>query len=513
MPEYVVTINGQDFSITAESDDQVPEIAAIIEKTQFGTAGQQVQAQPQPPTVQPQQEQVPSSIASQLATGAGKSVVSTLTGLGTLAQKGLRQVIPGESKLADIIGLDLDVADAIPKKFREPSTTAESFGFGGGEIMQFLIPGLKAEKFATGVISLIKGRGLSRVVDAGARMLARFGIEGSTAAGVSVAQTGGDKNAALITGAVGGAFPIIFRLGRGFLSKTAKFFKEGGEKIQTTIIRPGPKDTAGGFKISHVQKHKLGGTLEQTESKLNKTLSEKSEKMFGMIKETDQPVDMSSVFSDVEDKIFAGRGKLLSKFEMKDEALSKMFDKFIDIADDVTEGTGLISAENAQLWKQAAGHQGAWLHGTREVEQEAAERLYNALYISLKEHIEKVAPSGLKEINKEISELLSIKQAIMRRLPVEARNNVIPLSQLIPAVGAASARRFTPLAISAAAGISKSGKFANLLVNSEKRILQLEKRLGRGPERAGRVTTAGLATLPSVPPGQSQGLNLEEQLQ
>lgn len=74
----------------------------------------------------------------------------------------------------------------------------------------------------------------------------------------------------------------------------------------------------------------------------------------------------------------------------------------------------------------------------------------------------------MAELNKQISELIPISNASLRRLPIEQRNNVISLTDSIGLYGA----MFDPkaLVLIGANRLSKSGKFGNFLVNVSERI-------------------------------------------
>ena len=79
----------------------------------------------------------------------------------------------------------------------------------------------------------------------------------------------------------------------------------------------------------------------------------------------------------------------------------------------------------------------------------------------LKGNIEKAAPEGVREINQQLSELIPIQNAALRRLPVEQRNQAIGLTDSIGLFSAV----FDPraLLILGATKASKSGRVGNVL--------------------------------------------------
>jgi len=99
--------------------------------------------------------------------------------------------------------------------------------------------------------------------------------------------------------------------------------------------------------------------------------------------------------------------------------------------------TGKLSIPDAQVVKRATGGMGAWQYGSPDPESTAREAVYNAFYRNLKEAIEKASPPGVKEINAQMQELIPVMNALIRRIPVAARNNAMSLSDIISLSAAA----------------------------------------------------------------------------
>ena len=87
--------------------------------------------------------------------------------------------------------------------------------------------------------------------------------------------------------------------------------------------------------------------------------------------------------------------------------------------------------------------------------------IYTKFYRQLRQEIEKKAPEGIRSINKQISELIPISHAIIRRIPVAERNNVFSLTDIIS--GGLSFGNPKAVGLFIANRLTKSGQFAKLL--------------------------------------------------
>jgi hypothetical protein len=97
----------------------------------------------------------------------------------------------------------------------------------------------------------------------------------------------------------------------------------------------------------------------------------------------------------------------------------------------------------------------------------------------LKEQIETASPAGVQEINKQISELIPVMNAVVRRIPVEARQSPLTMTGMMT-LGFAT---FEPRALSLTALnlASKSGRVANALAKGGQKLT------GSAVNQAGRV--------------------------
>ena len=96
-------------------------------------------------------------------------------------------------------------------------------------------------------------------------------------------------------------------------------------------------------------------------------------------------------------------------------------------------GGPVRTVDNIQDVKRAVGLKGAWEYGKTSADG-GMEKVSNALYSELRGGIEKAVAKEsprLVQINKELGQLMPIEQAVIRRMPVEARNNPLSLTDLM----------------------------------------------------------------------------------
>lgn len=398
----------------------------------------------------PEQYTLPVPIPEQLFKGAAKGAGSTLFGIAKLGEKAV-----------NYFGGDIDLGEK--PEFLQPKTTAEKIGYGAEQIAEFLIPSskiAKAQEFAT---AGIKGAGiLSKLGRTGLKA----GIEAAASGGVAAAQAGEFGENAKTAAIVGGVFSLF----GSALGGAKELGKPLGEKIQTTVIRPQQADIKDGFNIENVTKYKVGGSLEEMVTKVHVKLNNLAKNLATILKGSRAKVDMNSV-------IVATKAELV-----KDKAITFGSNRAIKnqlqgLRREVREVLGAKSDKIVDLFtatqiKRGAGTKGAWSFGRLEPEADAVEKVYTTFYRVLKTGIEKASKkAGMKihNINKQISDLIPISNAALRRLPIEQRNNVISLTDGIGLF----ASMFDPkaLAILGASKLSRSGRFGQFLINlSQKKI-------------------------------------------
>lgn len=154
------------------------------------------------------------TIGSDVLRGIGKGAISTTVGLSSIAEKGIKAVLP--KKAEQFLGFsDTPIAQqVVPESYRKPLSTGESVGFGLEQVGELAIPVMP------------KGGGLLKNIVKG----------GSEMAGKTTLQTGGDIEATKNAAIVGGAFPIAGKA----LSPLAKAVQKMPETAWSSILKRTP---------------------------------------------------------------------------------------------------------------------------------------------------------------------------------------------------------------------------------------------------------------------------------
>lgn len=466
MPTYVVKApDGRTVRLTGPRPPDENTLREVFAKLPAAQSAQPAAAPPSAPQGQPPSTAdamlqgatmgLPADISRGIAQGVGKTAV----GIADLAATGLRQ-IPGVRNYVP----DESTFDAARAKL-EPQNTQQKIGQGVEQTLEFFAPAAALSKLK---IAAKTGKGF---LDA----LIGAGVEGTSAAAVSSAQQG-DTAEALQTGGTSAV------LGLG-AQGVAAAIKPLGQRVENSLIKASTRDVQDGFNVANVYKHKLGGTLSETYDKATDAIQKYSDELKSYLNISNQlgrKVNLLDEIAAVETEL---RNKSAKTFGQNSE-IRRAIDKLLDDPQFQKIGpNGEIDIVTANEIKQAVGGLGAWLHnpGGKVVgaDDRAMETVANALYGKLKTSIEKQAIGPISAVNKKLSEVIPIRQAIIRRIPVEQRGNVMNLGDLL----AFSSR---DLGLSLANRIFRSGRAANAMVSA-----------GEGAPAAGaavtRTTGAGLS--------------------
>jgi hypothetical protein len=379
----------------------------------------------------------------------GESVVKTATNIGNLATGGIDKFEKG-----------------LPENTVDVPALAGDYIKAGATVASAVVPNApgivgKAAQFgALGGVSGF-GEGLTK------------GKSGGQLAGEVV------KNAAVgaATGAAFGAAEKGF-VGLGnLLGKT-------GDKIQTSVIKPTAADIKDGFSLDTVNKYNLGGSLKTTFTKTESKLDDLSRQLNGKLKSSNASVDLNHAYEATVKRLMGNKLESFGANTQMEGAIGKLRDEIIAASGE----NGIVSIPEAQIIKRASGHFGAWSYGVPTPEATASQKVYNTFYNELKESIEKHSPEGVREINKEISKLIPVMNALIRRIPVAERNAALSLTDIISLTAATMEPRALSLSLINLA--SKSGAVgAALSKNAPKAGQAVAKGLG-GAERIVRTIQA-----------------------
>ena len=412
--------------------------------------------------------------------GAAKGLGSTVRTLGVTGQEILQQTA----------GRAVEAITGIPKEkmgagiyegekpeFLKPKGGVEKAGYYAEQIAEFLAPSGMIAKGQKALMGTVKGAG--KLAGLG-RLGIKAGTEALATGGIASIQAGEIDESAKIGAIFGAMFPVAGKTLRGFRQITGKGIQETGEKIARSIIRPTITDLKDvGLKMGtkketksaiskfmdNVFKHDLGGSLSETFIKANAKINNLTRQLAKKIKvKGEMQVDLKRIAEETQQQLVEKKAGAFGALGSTERAMSDLAEEIMKVSDN----TGMVNLIDAQLIKKGAGAKGAWAYGMMDREAKAIEKVYTKFYGNLKREIERIAPAGIKEINRQISEIIPILNATIRRMPVAERNNALSLTDIMGLYAAA----FDPkaLAIFGANKLSKSGKFANILYKAGKAL-------------------------------------------
>lgn len=301
---------------------------------------------------------------------------------------------------------------------------------GAGEILetQVPIPQLIGDIVAGGATAA--SAGLAAPASVVGKVGLGAGLGGTISGGRALSEGKEIEDIAKAAGtgaAIGGAIPLVGEAVKGF----GRLLRGTGDKIQVSVIKPTQADIKDGFSLDTIKKYDLGGSLTQSFSKTESKLDDLTAQLNSKI-EAGSPLNLQKVLQETASELTE---KKTSSFG-SNTSVAKALEQLKGEVDTIVDEQGLVPLTDAQVVKRAAGHMGAWQFGQRDPDSSARERVYNVFYTKIKEAIEKSSPEGVKEINKQISELIPVMNALIRRIPVAERSNVLGLGEIISLAGA-----------------------------------------------------------------------------
>lgn len=320
------------------------------------------------------------------------------------------------------------------------------------------------EAAGTGLLAM-SGGGLTAGVKSGVMAASEAAIPSLTrtlAAGATVGGVGGVSNAMqknesnkdIVKSGLAGA--TIGAATGGLAYGFGKLLENAGSKILNTVIKPSRADINDGFSMDTVKKYDLGGNLSTIYDKTEGKLNDLSKQLREKLADSDSSIDMANVYDYTVASLSKKQLQNFGHNTSIDTALEQLQNEVLNV-----NPSGELSIPDAQLVKQSAGRMGAWQFGVKDPAATARETVYNAFYKNLKIEIENKSPAGVKEINRQLGELIPVANAVLRRIPVEARNSALSLSDMVSLTGSI----IDPSAgiLSAISLAQKSGTAGNLI--------------------------------------------------
>ncbi len=395
--------------------------------------------------------------------GAGKELGSTAWALGNRLQ-GTNPAPPigpanGRAPLSQPI---IQMADKKPD-YLEPTNTGQKIGGALATMGEYAAPSAAAAK-----IPALANLGL-----AGQSVL-----QAALAGGVGTARGEDLKGAATDAAMAGGTTAVV--------GGVAKLLAPLGERIELAILKPvksdlrgvsGPPEVAPQTMVKNLYKYDLGGTLDQSYTKATAKTTELGKQLRQALQ--DNPageVDLLAELSNTEKELMAKAPSQFGTNSPIKKALDYMFNEIVQ----VSPKSGKVNVADGQDIKQAVGAMGSWANGMRDADSTALETVANAYYTKLKTAIEGASGQSqlVRDINGQFSEIIPIKNAILRRIPVAARREPVSLKGSI----ALAMGDIKGLGLAAADMALRNGRVANAFVQA-----------GKNPAAVGRAA-APLAT-------------------
>lgn len=396
-------------SLVSAGQVEVPEFIPEEREQEFFGEEAPVQPEKQPGFL----ERIRSITRPQkeISTGILRGAGHTLFGVAKVGEK-IADVTGINALLEKVLGPGAAGRIGEEPEFLKPKTTLEKVGFGIEQVAEFLLPVGGQAKALSLAQKLPKG---IKIGTKAAEIIARGAGEAVEVGAKTLAQTGGDIKKAAISGAVGFGIPVVTSALGGFL-------KAAGTKIQTSVIKPSIKDVKDGFKIVNVQKYDVGGSLQESLVKTSSAIKQRVAKLNRILAGSKETVSLGEAYNTTVLNLAKNKTATFGN----NLAIRRILKGLK--AEISTIGTK-VSVPQAQLTKQAAGLNGSWVNGMPDRDARAIEIVYNEFYSVLKKAVETKSglSSAVRAVNKEISELIPINNAIVRRIPVAQRNNAIGL--------------------------------------------------------------------------------------
>lgn len=244
------------------------------------------------------------------------------------------------------------------------------------------------------------------------------------------------------------------------ITKIAPTLDKIANKIETVVVKPSKTDLQNGFKVENIFKYKLGGSAGKSLEKAEQAISTLVRKADELRSEAKGVIDLPSILDDVTSELSNSKFRNFGNNQRIQNALLTFVSEFESIAPN-----GKLSVIDGQKVKVALGKIGSWLNGSRDLDANAQETVANVLYTKIKTAIEQNVDDSkaLREINKQLSELIPIQNVLIKRVPIAERSSALSLTDIISAgYGSVDPKGWGIFAINR---LSRSGKFANVVSN------------------------------------------------
>ena len=264
-------------------------------------------------------------------------------------------------------------------------------------------------------------------------------------------------------------------------------------KIQNRKIRIGKSEQEAGATRQKLGQYDLFGSTKDVVEKTQSQIKDLAKQLHDKINSVEFDPNDPDTRINISQLLNRAKNRAVENTRTDKIAVNNSADNVIN---ELTQTYGLdfdhtpavannIDLAEAQLLKQEIGKKGDWLakNGKISANEDATNKsqFYNTVYDELKKELENKGPEGIKQINKQLSDLIPIDRAASKRLLVEDRNNIIGIEDYLGGLAtAASLAHGNPLPamVTAMNMASKSPLTAKALYNLGSRLK------GELPEKA-----------------------------
>lgn len=257
---------------------------------------------------------------------------------------------------------------------------------------------------------------------------AKFAGYGAAQAGAASVAQGNNATQVAKDTAIGAG---IGAAAGGITSLVGKFLEKTGNRITTSVIKPGKAEIEDGFSVDTINKYNLGGSLKQSFEKTDQAMDALTQQLNAKLAASNSTINLSTVLDDTIKSLEKNSLANFGSTGSMNKAIEQLRNEVLAVGQ-----SGVVSIPEAQVVKRASGHMGAWVYDQTDPDSTARQKVYTAFYRLLKQQIEQNAPEGVREINQELSKLIPVMNALIKRIPVAERNNALSLTDVISLAGA-----------------------------------------------------------------------------
>ncbi|MDD5060668.1 MAG: hypothetical protein PHN44_00085 [Candidatus Marinimicrobia bacterium] len=326
------------------------------------------------------------------------------------------------------------------------------------------------------------GKVVGTAVKKAVSLLGKGAAEGGASAAAHQAESVASGEDASLAGAaaevgLSTAMGPAAKLTKGLIKGIIKAPKAYSDKILDVYLKAPNKIYKDGLDVKNIDKYDLYGYTEQIADKAQKAIDVRYNEVKSALAESGasgKKVDFYKAIDEAVGEIEKNKTKFPALFEADigaDIPLKKASYRLLNTFDQMTDGALDVDPLKANELKQVVGEMGAAAFGKNTKEDDAMEALAMVTYGKLRNQIDNSTSGRVKLLNKEISELIPIKMAAMRRLPIEKRNEFFSIKEFGGMAASMATGNPLPLSLSLSDRLLKNPYAAKIL----NRISRIEK--------------------------------------